>query len=99
MPNATRSRRRLGKECIFCNFCFVDSELVNEPDAEYAATFMRLCKQKNVAVIWCSYHETPISNYGHGAVLDLSGSAADIANTLGAAILKEVSKVEASRGA
>lgn len=78
---------------------FTDSELVNGPDAEYASTFMRLCKQKNVAVIWCSYHETPISNYGHGAVLDLSGSAADIANTLGAAILKEVSKVEASRGA
>jgi len=78
---------------------FTDAHFVNATHKEYASTFMRLCKQKNVAVIWCSYDEDPLRNYGHGAILNLSGTATDIANTLGAAILKEVSKVEASRGA
>lgn len=78
---------------------FTDAQLVNGEDATYAATFMRLCKQKNVAVIWCSYDEDPVQNFGYGAMLNLTGTPADIANTLGAAILTEVSKVEASRGA
>lgn len=78
---------------------FTDSELVNPADAEYARTFMRLCKQKSVAVIWCSYRETPVSTFGYGQAVCLTGTAADIANTLGEAVLAAVSKVEASRGA
>ncbi len=78
---------------------FSDAHLVNDDDAEYARTFMRLCKQKNVAVVWCTYGREPINNFGHGALLELSGTAADIANTLGAAITTEVQKIEASRGA
>ncbi len=78
---------------------FTDSEFVEPEHAAYARTFMRLCKQKNVAVIWCSYNETPCENFGHGSIVRLEGSPADIANTLGEAIVHEVSKIEAKRSA
>lgn len=78
---------------------FTDSEFVEPEHAAYARTFMRLCKQKNVAVIWCSYNETPCDNFGHGSIVRLEGSPADIANTLGEAIVHEVSKIEAKRSA
>lgn len=78
---------------------FTDAHFVRPDHKEYAGTFMRLCKQRNVAVIWCSYDETPCQNFGHGTILRLTGSPADIANTLGEAIVQEVSKVESRRSA
>jgi hypothetical protein len=78
---------------------FTDSHLVSWTDAEYAKTFMRLCKAKGVTVVWANYREEPDSNFGYGALVAVTGDAAEIATQIGKAIVAEVEKVENARGA
>ena len=75
---------------------FTDSYFVNGTDATYARTFMALCKAKGVAVIWANVDGAPTDNYGYGTRVAVSGSPAQIAETLGKAVLAETKKVEAA---
>lgn len=76
---------------------FTDGHFVNKEDEKYAWEFMKLCKRAGVAVVWCNYGRQPRTNYGYGACIALDGEPADVAMTLGRAILDQVRIVDSAR--
>lgn len=69
---------------------FTDAHFVQRDQVEYTKTFMRLCKQRGVTVIWC-YWGDHRSNYGYGAEIDLwDKTPAECATIIGREIVRAV---------
>lgn len=79
---------------------FSDAHFVDEGHAEYANKAMGWCRERGVAVVWCTPSGHFYTNHGWGEIVDASGkSPSEVAGEIGKVAIEAVRKANARRQA